>query len=69
MSDISGSTLRRKLRTNNVADKYKISRRMVRYLVESGELPVERDGPRIFKYDAIVVDEVGRRLGYIKGEA
>ena len=69
MPDNSDSGRKRKLRTNNVADKYNITTRMVRYLVEWGELPAEREGPRIFKYDPIVVDEVGRHLGYIKGRA
>jgi DNA-binding transcriptional MerR regulator len=57
------------LRTNNVARRFNLSTRMVRYLVEWGLLPARRHGIRLYTYEETDVVQVGRQLGYIKGRA
>jgi DNA-binding transcriptional MerR regulator len=69
MPDNSTAVTARILDTSIVARRFKVTPRMVRYLVQRGLLPAHKEGPRLLRYEEADVVHVGLVLGYPRGKA
>ena len=51
------------------ADRYNVSPKTIRRMISRGEIEAQRFGPRIIRVNLASLDQAGRSLQYVGGDA